>query len=170
MPYDYKRQPLTQEEMGALEGACKTGRDKLIVWTLLDTGLRVSEFVHLRKEMVEWAWDRIGLVGKGGKRRVVPITARVKKALESMFALSEGKIEMSKRTAERAVTTLGQRAGITKKITPHVLRHTFAVQSLRRGISLPSLQKILGHSNLTTTAIYLNMSPEEALREYKEKW
>ena len=52
----------------------------------------------------------------------------------------------------------------------HVLRHTFSVDSIRRGISLPALQRTLGHDHLTTTQVYLNMSPEDVLAEYEAKW
>ena len=55
-------------------------------------------------------------------------------------------------------------------LPPHVLRHTFAVTAVQKGISLPSLQRLLGHDRLTTTEIYLNLSPEEAIREFQQKW
>jgi site-specific recombinase XerD len=55
-------------------------------------------------------------------------------------------------------------------VTPHVLRHTFAVTAVQKGISLPALQRLLGHDRLTTTEIYLNLSPEEVVREFREKW
>jgi site-specific recombinase XerD len=55
-------------------------------------------------------------------------------------------------------------------VTPHMLRHTFAVTAVQKGISLPALQRLLGHDRLTTTEIYLNLSPEEVVREFREKW
>ncbi len=61
-------------------------------------------------------------------------------------------------------------AHISKDITPHVLRHTFAVTAVQKGLSLPSLMKILGHDHLSTTQIYLNLSPEMALNEFHDKW
>ena len=77
---------------------------------------------------------------------------------------------MSKRTVQRLVKRVANRAGISRPVSPHVLRHTFAVRAIQSGISLPSLQRILGHDRLETTAIYLNLSPEEAVREFKEKF
>jgi integrase/recombinase XerD len=53
---------------------------------------------------------------------------------------------------------------------PHVLRHTFAVAAVQKGISPPALQRLLGHDRLTTTEIYLNLSPEDVMRELREKW
>jgi integrase/recombinase XerD len=61
-------------------------------------------------------------------------------------------------------------ARISRLVTPHVLRHTFAVTAVQRGISLPALQRLLGHDRLTTTEIYLNLFPEEVVREFREKW
>ena len=55
-------------------------------------------------------------------------------------------------------------------VSSHVLRHTFAVAAVQKGISLPALQRLLGYDRLTTTEIYLNLSPEEVIREFKEKW
>ena len=62
------------------------------------------------------------------------------------------------------------RGHIRRPVTPHVLRHTFSVTTIQKGISLPSLQRLLGHDRLTTMEIYLNLSPEEVLREFREKW
>jgi len=61
-------------------------------------------------------------------------------------------------------------AHIRQPATPHVLCHTFAVTAIQKGISLPALQRLLGHDRLTTTKIYLNLSPEEVIREFREKW
>jgi integrase/recombinase XerD len=59
---------------------------------------------------------------------------------------------------------------IRRPVTPHVLRHTFAVTAVQKGISLPALQRLLGHDRLTTTEIYLNLSPEDVIREFHQKW
>jgi integrase/recombinase XerD len=60
-------------------------------------------------------------------------------------------------------------ARISQSVTSHVLRHTFAVTAVQKGILLPALQRLLGHDRLTATEIYLNLSPEEVLREFREK-
>jgi len=59
---------------------------------------------------------------------------------------------------------------IRRPVTPHVLRHTFSVTAIQKGISLPALQRLLGHDRLTTTEVYLNLSPEEVIGEFREKW
>ena len=68
------------------------------------------------------------------------------------------------------VTRVLDCAHIRRPVTPHVLRHTFSVTAIQKGIFLPALQRLLGHDRLTTTEISLNLSPEEVLREFREKW
>jgi integrase/recombinase XerD len=88
--------------------------------------------------------------------------------LEVHFVTNEG-IGFSTRTAQRIVKRVANRAMITKPVTPHTLRHTFAVNCVKRGVSTASLKKILGHDRLETTEIYLNICPEDALGEFFQK-
>ena len=174
MAYDFVREPLSREEADRLVNACRGFREKLVIWTLLDTGLRVSELCGLRRENVLWQEGRIVVWGKGGpfgkqsKRRVVPMTDRARKLLEMHF-ITNDRIGLSVRKAQRIVKRVADRAMITKPVSPHVLRHTFAVNCVQRGISTASLKKILGHDRLETTEIYLNLSPEQAIQEFREK-
>ena len=69
-----------------------------------------------------------------------------------------------------SVTWILNQSHIRRPVIPHVLRHTFAVTAVQKGISLPALQWLLGHDRLTTTEVYLNLSPEEVIREFREKW
>jgi integrase/recombinase XerD len=176
MTYQYRREPLTAEEEDRLVNACKTHQEKLAIWILLDTGLRVSELASLTPQNVLWQEKRIMVYGKGGpygkktKRRVVPLTDRARKLLEIQFATSENGIGLSTRTIQRLATRVANRAMITKKVTPHVLRHTFSIRCIQKGISTRALQEFLGHDHLETTEIYLNLSPEEALNEFHRKW
>ena len=71
--------------------------------------------------------------------------------------------------AYSAIWILSQ-AHIRRQVTPHVLRHTFSVTAIQKGISLQALQRLLGHDRLTLTEIYLNLSSEEVLREFREEW
>jgi Phage integrase family len=73
---------------------------------------------------------------------------------------------MAPRTIQVLVKRVASRAHIRWPVTPHVLRHTFAVTAVPKGISLPPLQRLLGHDRLTTTEIYLNLSPEDVIREF----
>ena len=172
--YQHTREPLTLEDANKLSNACDTMKEKLVVWTLLDTGLRVEEFCNMKKENIQWDRHAIIVWGKntaGGakKRREVPMSTRIKAVLETWISLNDS-IGMCTKTAWCIVKKVAFRAGIQQKVSPHVLRHTFAVRSLEKNIPLPALQKILGHKDLMTTAIYLNLCNAEALRIYQEKW
>ena len=177
MPYQYKREPLNDDEVNKLTNACETFREKFIVWTLLDTGLRLSEFVGLTKDNIQWQERRLVVYGKGGaygkksKRRIIPMTERVRKLFEYHFA--ENNIVrvkgLSPRTIDRIIRQVANKAGISKPVSPHVLRHTFAVNCVKKGVSTASLKKLLGHDRLETTEIYLNICPEDALSEFFQK-
>ena len=175
MPYQYKREPLNDDEVDSLTNACDTFREKFVVWTLLDTGLRLSEFADLEKNNIQWQEKRLVIYGKGGpygkktKRRVIPMTERTRRLLEYHFAENNGS-GITKRTVARTVKKVADKAGISKPVSPHVLRHTFSVNCIKKGISTRALQTLLGHDRLTTTEIYLNLSPEDAIREFLNKW
>jgi len=175
MPYQYKREPLNDDEVDRITNACDTFREKFVVWTLLDTGLRLSEFADLKKDNIQWQERRLVIYGKGGpygkktKRRIIPMTERVRTLLEYHFA-ENNNTGMVKRTVARIVKKVADKAGILKPVSPHVLRHTFSVNCIKKGISTRALQTLLGHDRLTTTELYLNLSPEDAIREFLNKW
>jgi len=173
--YQFKREPLTQDEATRLANACQTHEERLVVWTLLDTGLRVAELAYLKRSNIDWQGHRLMIYGKGGpygtksKRRVVPLSPRVQPLLEGHFAIYDT-FGTTPRTIQRMMTRVANRAQVSRKVSPHVLRHTFAVSAIRKGISLPSLQRLLGHDRLTTTETYLNLSPEDVVQEFNAKW
>ena len=175
MVYQYKREPLTEEEADRLAKACETFEERLVIWTLLDTGLRVAELSGITRDNIERQGHRIRIDGKGGpygkrsKRRIVPMPSRIQALLENHLATHDS-LGMSARTIQRLVKRVADRAMISRPVSPHVLRHTFSVTAVRKGISLPSLQRLLGHDRLTTTEIYLNLAPEQVLEEFNEKW
>ncbi len=88
--------------------------------------------------------------------------------LEHHFALKAFPVKT--RRAQDIVKAVANRAEITMDVNPHVLRHTFATTSLQKGISLPTVQKILGHDSLQTTAIYLNFTDVHIQDEFERKW
>ncbi len=150
MPYQYVREPLIAEESDRLSNACETPTERLVVWTLLDTGLRISELCGLTSKNVLWQQRQLRFKGKGGpygkkktKVRVVPMSSRVRALLEHHFA-PEKALPVKTRRAQDIVKGVANRAGITKDVSPHVPRHTFATMALQKGISLPTVQKILG--------------------------
>lgn len=162
------REPLTTDEANRLREAATTLRERLIVWILLDTGLRVREFCELDAGALDWHHGTLRVRGKGAKVRVVPLPPRTRDLLERTFTLEPSELRrMRPRTVQRVLRRLGRAAGIARPVTPHVLRHTFAVHCLQRGLSLASLQRLLGHNHLATTARYLNISNAEAIREFQ---
>ena len=175
MAHQFVREPLRAEEADRLANACRSPEEKLIVWTLLDTGLRVSELCALTLDNVQWQQRALRVAGKGGphgtrgKQRVVPLSARVRALLEPYFALND-RWFVGARQAQKIVKRVANRAQLTREVTPHVLRHTWATLALQKGISLAAVQKILGHDRLTTTAIYLNLTDGHVLDEFEAKW
>ena len=175
MAYQFKREPLRSEEADALSNACKTTEEKLIIWTLLDTGLRVSELCSLTQHNVLWQQKSFRIEGKGGpygsmsKKRVVPMSRRIQTLMEHYFAIHD-KWFVKKRQVQNIVKRVANRAQVSQDVTPHVLRHTFATLALQKGISLAAIQKILGHDRLTTTAIYLNLTDAHIVEEFEQKW
>jgi integrase/recombinase XerD len=175
MPYQYVREPLIADESDRLSNACETPTERLVVWTLLDTGVRVGELCDLTSKNMLWQQRQLRIKGKGGphgkktKVRVVPMSNRVRVLMEHYFALEKA-FPVKTRRAQDIVKRVANRAGITKDVSPHVLRHTFATTALQKGISLPTVQKILGHENLQTTAIYLNFTNVHIQDEFERKW
>jgi integrase/recombinase XerD len=166
---DYKREPLEDEEIFALRKCCKTFEEELVVNVLLDTGMRVSELSNLKEENVSWQRNCITLVGKGSKRRVIPMSSLVRFYLTQVFS-DKQKIPLAMRTIQKYVKVVAERARIKKNVSPHVLRHTFAVCYLHKGGNLRALQAILGHSSITTTDIYLNYSGQRVIEDFQKVW
>jgi integrase/recombinase XerD len=165
----HKREPLSEEEANRLANACETADEKLVIWTLLDTGLRVAEFCSIEKQNLDWQSHALRIIGKGAKPRVVHLSHRVIPLIEHHISDND-RILLNIRKVQRIVRKVANRAGIMRATSPHVLRHTFAVLSLKKGIILPVLQKALGHERMETTGIYLNMSGADVLKEYGDKW
>ena len=117
MPYQYKREPLTPDEPNRLASACETHEERLIVWTLLDTGLRVSELAGLTREHIDWQNHRLMIYGKGGiygtksKRRIIPLTNRVRPLIDHYFAIYDT-IGMTPRTIQRILKRIANKAQI----------------------------------------------------------
>jgi integrase/recombinase XerD len=175
MAYQYVREPLMPDVADKLAQACETTQEKMIVWTLLDSGLRVSELCELTSGNIMWQQKSIRVDGKGGiygkktKKRIVPMSRRVQTLLEHYFAIHDT-WPVGARQVQKIVKNIANRAMITQEVTPHILRHTFATLALQKGISIATVQKILGHDRLATTSIYLNFTDEHIVDEFSRKW
>ncbi len=136
----------------------------MICLAALDTGLRINELLSLRRQNVDIDNLVLRVNGKGNKERLVPISFELRKTLyrylsknqsPRLFATATG-TAVTVRNAQRDFKSMCQRLGITNVRTSfHTLRHSFAVNYLRRGGNLFYLQRILGHSSITTTERYL---------------
>lgn len=144
-------------------------RDLAILEILFSTGMRVSELVSLKVSDIKGG-DEIPILGKGGKRRVVFLSDNSKKALEVYLASHPSKSEalfvskfqpekpLTARSVQRIVQKYAQLAGLSEKVTPHTLRHTFATDLLKSGADLRAVQALLGHSSVTTTQRYTHVT------------
>lgn len=164
---EFRREPLRNGEPERLLAACATDFERAAIGVLLETGLRRAELCSITEEQVDWAENRLRVVGKGDKRRVIPLSPAAEQALRLWLSLPRLRAPMI--AVNRAVAVAAERAGIAG-VFPHRLRHTFAVKCLKRGIGLRTLQLLLGHQSIATTQHYLNLSPEEVIEEFREKW
>jgi integrase/recombinase XerD len=141
-----------------------------VVWTLLDTGLRLTELAGLTRRSLDPVRHWLTVYGKGGpygpmsRRRVVALSLRARILVELRLE-THATFGMSRRTIQRTVKHAAHRARLSRPVSAHSLRHTFAVTAIRRGISLATPQRLLGYAHLSTTELYLNLSPEDVLRE-----
>jgi len=158
-------------------------RDKAILETLFSTGLRVSELCALTSDM-DFSLGEFSIRGKGGKVRVVFVSdeakSAVKKYLNARKDMSEALFvsvaknqkeptALDRRSIIRIVKKYAVKAGISKKVTPHVMRHMFATDLLSNGADLRSVQMLLGHANISTTQIYTHVT-DKALRDTHKKF
>lgn len=144
----------------------KSLRDKAILELLFSTGLRVSELCALNRDTVSEAKSgELSIRGKGGKIRVVFISESARKALKAYLDkrvdTEEALFILTPRSVERIIKHYAIKAGISKKVTPHVIRHCFATDLLSAGADLRSVQSLLGHSNITTTQIYTHVTDKQ---------
>ncbi len=165
-------------------------RDDAIIEMLFSTGLRISELVALNRENVNLKSREFSVIGKGRKVRIVFLTERAAKLLERYLNLRTDNFaplfinskfrgnslekngecrRLSRTSIEIMIRDRGRKAGITRPVTPHVLRHTFATTLLRKGADLRSVQEMLGHSNISTTQIYTHVANAD-LKKVHEKF
>ncbi len=161
-------------------------RDVAILELLFSTGLRVSELAGLNIENVNLDKDEFSVRGKGGKVRVVFVSNSAKNALREYLKArhdtspalfvrtdldpkSHSLENLTPRSIERIVKKCSKIAGITKKVTPHTLRHSFATDLLYEGADIRSVQEMLGHSSITTTQVYTHIT-NKRLKETYEKY
>lgn len=164
-------------------------RDKAILEVFYSTGLRVSELVKLDSEKVDLERREFGIIGKGGKARVVFLSTRAKewvmKYLNSrrdhykpLFIRHKGKVDpsmadekmrLSVRSVQRMIKKYARKIKLPVGATPHILRHSFATDLLMAGADIRSVQEMLGHKNIATTQIYTHVTHKH-LRDVHESF
>lgn len=158
-------------------------RDRAILELFFSTGLRVSELCSLDSDL-DLSRDDFSVRGKGDKVRVVFLSDEAKEAVrtylkarkdmhEALFVNhapgNKAQERITPRSVERMIKTYAAKAGITKKVTPHVLRHSFATDLLSNGADIRSVQQLLGHASINTTQIYTHVT-DAHLREVHKKF
>ena len=173
---------LEQPNLGTLDGY----RDKTMLETLYATGMRVSELVSVPLQNVDLKMQYVIVMGKGSKERMLPLGRTALKYLERYISvvrpqLLHGKPEevqelfvtswggpMTRQRVNELIEAYAKSAGIMKRVTPHMLRHSFATHLLNNGTDLRVVQELLGHADISTTQIYTHMDMER-LREVYDK-
>lgn len=173
--------------MHAPDNATPQGlRDRAILELLFSTGLRISELCNLSIDDVDLSRDEFSVRGKGDKIRVVFLSDEAKRAIsdyiqsrkdmdEALFvqygknAKNANSLRLTPRAVQRMLKVYAAKAGITRKVTPHVIRHSFATDLLSNGADLRSVQALLGHANIGTTQIYTHVT-DKHLRDVHKKF
>ena len=185
-PHWWKPLPniLSLEEVDLLLAAPDTNtskglRDRAMLEVLYATGLRVSELIGLQLDGINTEAGFVRCMGKGSKERMVPLgdsaaaavlaylqARRVRKPIDFVFLNNRGG-KLSRMGFWKILKGYGLAAGIKKRLTPHVMRHSFATHLLERGADLRAVQTMLGHSNISTTEIYTHVMRERLKEIYK---
>lgn len=184
--YDEIEQLLSQIDSPTEQGL----RDKAIVELLFSSGLRVSELINLNRDHINLNKREFTVRGKGNKDRPVFISQTTTKAVSDYIKTRKDNLvplfisysrnsktpnltgdfrRLTARSVERMVTKYARLAGITKHVTPHTMRHSFATDLLINGADIRSVQAMLGHSNIGTTQIYTHVT-DKHLKEMYDKF
>ena len=173
---------LDEPNLGTLDGY----RDKTMLELLYATGMRVSELVNVPVKNVDMKMQYVIVMGKGSKERMLPLGSTALHYLEHYLSvvrpqLLHGKLDaaaelfvtgwggpMTRERFYEIIVAYGKSAGISKRVTPHMLRHSFATHLLNNGTDLRIVQELLGHADISTTQIYTHLDVER-LREVYDK-
>jgi len=156
-------------------------RNYVMMLTMLDTGVRVSELINMQREDIDFKFSVIKVIGKGGKERIVPISVPTKReiakylskfhrelcSVESAYMFPNHKGgPVTVNCVQQMMRRLRKKAGLVLKLYPHLLRHTAATEFSRRGGSVFVLKEFMGHESLVTTLKYVHLGPDDLKREH----
>ncbi|MBR1627603.1 MAG: tyrosine-type recombinase/integrase, partial [Bacteroidales bacterium] len=154
-------------------------RNRLTIELLYATGLRVSEFINLKLENINIKEEYLDIIGKGDKERFIPIAKKVlddllvyinkyrnsrpikPKYKDYVFLSYKRGEKMTRQFVNKMLNETAIAARITKKIHPHILRHSFATELIRSGASLIAVKEMMGHASVRSTEIYINLKTED---------
>jgi site-specific recombinase XerD len=174
--------PLTAEEVARFWESFHTFRDLALVGLLLLDGLRGGEALALQVADVRFSEAQILVRGKGNKQRVLPLPEEMRDVLQKYLWLERPPtacpalfVGLKGRSRGMALSHAGlrslfryhRRTSAVRQANPHRFRHTFGADMVRAGISLPALQQLMGHSQIRTTMLYVQLAPEDVWREYR---
>jgi integrase/recombinase XerD len=158
-------------------------RDKAMIEVMYSAGLRVSELCGLRLSDIHFESGYVRCLGKGNKERLVPIGRQALEIVQRYLRDSRPKLERedspellflnrhggscSRHSFWKTVSDCGRKAGLRKKLKPHMLRHSFATHLLDRGADLRAVQMMLGHTDIATTQIYTHVVEERLKQVYR---
>lgn len=179
---------LSQEEIieildGIIVCDAISSRNRCMVELLYATGMRISELLNLTLKDLNIKMGFIKVIGKGNKERMIPIGSYVGEILEqyindyraefnikndSLLFFNKHGQRLSREEFYSILQTIVNSTSITKKVSPHTFRHTFATHLLENGADLRSIQELLGHSDISTTTIYTHISNQKIRSEYQQ--
>lgn len=172
---NYKRGFLTPDEVTSMVNNAFDDRNRLVISLLYSSGIRVSELIQLKRDSI--VDGQFTVIGKGNKVRLCFIDRRteilLKKYLSTRSDRSDSLIvshifgdKVTKSTIELIVKNTARRAGITKVVTPHILRHSFATNFIRNNGNIRYLSAMLGHASIDTTAVYTHIADNDLKSQY----
>lgn len=179
-----KRLPkaMSQNELEMIRDACENSKERALVEVFYSTGCRISELAGMKKASIDWRNGSLSVIGKGNKERIVYLNGKaifyLKKYIEDraeeeddceyLFATTLRPYrKMSNAAIRKIVNKVASRVETSKKVTPHVFRHSMATIAIDNGIELGDLQQLLGHSNPSTTLRYVIVSEERKKNAHK---
>jgi len=173
--------PLSVEEVGKFWQSFRTYRDLALVGLMLLDGLRSCEVLTLELEDVQLADGQMRVHGKGNKQRLLPLPPEIREVLghylrlerpltnaPALFVCLKGRLR-GQPMSVAGLRSLFRHHRMRSRIShanPHRLRHTFGADMVRAGMSLPALQRLMGHSQISTTLLYVELAPQDVWREY----
>lgn len=181
-PKKPKRLPkgLSVEELEIVRESCKTIRERALMEVMYSTGCRLAEIANMKKTDINSQDMSLRVIGKGDKERIVYLSIKAMHQLRKYLMTRDDDCEYlfvterrpfrknSGANIERIVDKIEKRAKLSKKLTPHVFRHTFASLAMENGADLADVQQLLGHERAETTTIYAHVSEERKKQAHKK--